>query len=68
MLQQGPRFDSLQFRKTHQVVNESLISLIAEVQIRQGGAVAKWSKALLVKENKRKPKDPRFAPPGLGNL
>ena len=27
------------------------------------GAVAEWSKALLVRENKRKPKDPRFTPP-----
>ena len=28
------------------------------------GAVAEWSKALLEREkNKRKPKDPRFAPP-----
>ena len=27
-----------------------------------GGAVAEWSKALLVRENKRKPKDPRFTP------
>ena len=28
---------------------------------------AKWSKALLVRENKESPKDPGFAP-GLGNL
>ena len=27
-----------------------------------GGAVAEWSKALLERENKRKPKDPWFAP------
>ena len=34
----------------------------------EGGAVAEWSKALLVRENKRKTKkDPRFAPV-LGNL
>ena len=32
-----------------------------------GGAVAEWSKALLVRENKESPKDPGFAP-GLGNL
>ena len=27
-----------------------------------GGAVAEWSKALVVRENKRKLRDPRFAP------
>jgi hypothetical protein len=32
-----------------------------------GGAVAEWSKALLERENKRKSKDPRFAP-GLGTF
>ena len=34
-----------------------------------GGAVAEWSRALLVRENKRKKqKEPRFAPTPLGNL
>ena len=28
----------------------------------KGGAVAEWSKALLVRENKREKKDPRFVP------
>ena len=27
-----------------------------------GGAVAEWSKALLVSQNKQKPNDPRFVP------
>ena len=33
-----------------------------------GSAVAEWSKALLERENKRKPKDPRFAPPRPSHL
>ena len=38
-------------------------NLIEEI----GGAVAEWSKALLVTEHKVKPKDPRTCP-GLSNL
>ena len=34
-----------------------------------GGAIAEWSKALLVRENKRNTKTiPGSPPPGLGNL
>ena len=32
-----------------------------------GGAVAEWSKALLERENKKKPRDPGFAP-GTGTF
>ena len=36
-----------------------------QAKLKKGGAVAEWSKAQVVRENKWKQKDPKFAPTRL---